>query len=376
MAFITLNKKKLKDNFTVLDKLFRKHKKDWAIVTKLLCGNKDYLKEVLDLGIEEVCDSRIKNLKVIKSMAPEVQTVYIKPPSKRSIRTIVKYADVSFNTESDTIRLLSEEAKRQGKIHRVVIMIELGDLREGIMGEHLLDFYRKIFELSNIEVVAIGSNYNCLHGVMPSVDKMIQLSLYKQLIEVAFNKKIRWVTGGTSVVIPLLKRKQLPGAINHFRVGETLFFGADLFNGGKFKDMHDDVFILYSEIIEITQKPVVPIGELAQNPSGDTFEINESDYGKSSYRAILDLGLLDISPDYMIPCEPDMKVISASSDMLIIDLGDNEKKLKVGDLINFRLKYMGALSLFNSDYVEKIVIEDEKSLEIDRRFKDRRNRSV
>ena len=376
MAFITLNKKKLKDNYTGLAKLFKKYDKDWAIVTKLLCGNKDYLKEVLDLGIEEVCDSRIKNLKVIKAMAPQVQTVYIKPPSKRSIKTIVKYADVSFNTESDTIRLLSEEAKRQDKIHKVVIMIELGDLREGIMGDHLLDFYKKIFELSHIEVVAIGSNFNCLHGVMPSVDKMIQLSLYKQLIEVSFNKKIRWVTGGTSVVIPLLKRKQLPAAINHFRVGETLFFGAYIFSGGNVDDMHDDVFILYSEIIERTEKPIVPIGELAQNPSGETFQINEKDYGKSSFRAILDLGLLDINPEYLIPCETDMQIISASSDMLIIDLGDNEKNMKVGDLIKFRLKYMGALSLFNSDYVEKFVIEDENDLDFSQRFKDRQNRSV
>jgi predicted amino acid racemase len=376
MAFITLNKNKLKHNYTVLDKLFKKHSKDWAIVSKLLCGHKDYLREVLDLGIEEVCDSRIKNLKVIKSMAPEVQTVYIKPPSKRSIRTIIKYADVSFNTESDTIRLLSEEAKRQGKIHKVVIMIELGDLREGIMGDHLLDFYKKIFELSNIEIVAIGSNFNCLHGVMPSIDKMIQLSLYKQLIEVAFSKKIKWVTGGTSVVIPLLKRKQLPAAINNFRVGETLFFGADLFEGGKFEDMYDDVFILYSEIIEITEKPIVPIGELAQNPSGETFEIDERDYGKSSYRAILDLGLLDINPEFMIPCEKDTEIISASSDMLIIDLGKNDRNMKVGDLVKFRLKYMGALSLFNSDYVEKVVIEDENDLDISQRFKDRQNRSV
>lgn len=359
MAYMTLDRKKLQSNFRQLDELFTKNNIDWAIVTKLLCGNKLYLREVLDLGIREVCDSRIRNLKVIKSLAPEVQTVYIKPPAKRSIRNIVRYADVSFNTESETIRLLSEEAQRQGKVHKVVIMIELGDLREGIMGEHLLEFYEKVFQFKNIEVVAIGSNFNCLHGVMPSIDKMIQLSLYEQLIEARFNVKIPWVTGGTSVVIPLLKRKQLPAAINHFRVGETLFFGADLFAGGTMKGMHDDVFELYSEIIEVTLKPTVPIGELAENPSGEKYEVRESDYGKTSYRAILDLGLLDINPDFLIPNDPEMQVISASSDMLIIDLGKNKKGLKVGDLVRFKLKYMGALSLFNSDYIDKLVIQED-----------------
>jgi len=359
MAFITLNKKKLKTNFAFLDTLFKEQGIEWAIVTKLLCGNRSYLKEVLDLGVQEVCDSRIQNLKVIKSITNDVQTVYIKPPPKRSIKSVVTYADVSFNTESETIRLLSEEAKRQGKVHKIVIMIELGDLREGIMGEHLLEFYEKVFRLDNIEVVAIGSNFNCLHGVMPSVDKMIQLSLYKQLIETRFNKKIPWVSGGTSVVIPLLMRKQLPAAINHFRVGETLYFGADLFSGGTIPGMHDDVFKLYSEIIEVTLKPLVPIGELAENPSGERFEIDEKDYGKTSYRAILDLGLLDINPEFLFPEDPELKVINASSDMLIIDLGQNMHGYKVGDLLSFRLKYMGALSLFNSDYVEKKVIVDE-----------------
>lgn len=375
MAYMTLNQKKLKANYRFLDKLFTANNIDWAIVTKVLCGNKTYLKEVLDLGIKEVCDSRIRNLKAIKSLSEDVQTVYIKPPPKRSIKSVVRYADVSFNTETGTIRLLSEEAKRQGKVHKVVIMIELGDLREGIMGEHLIDFYRKIFEYDNIEVVAIGSNFNCLHGVMPSQDKMVQLSLYKQLIEASFNKKIPYVTGGTSVVIPMLKRSQVPASINHFRVGETLFFGADLFNGGTIEGMHDDVFRLYSEIIEVTLKPTVPIGDLAQNPSGETYEIDESDYGKTSYRAILDIGLLDINPDYMIPDDPDVEIISASSDMLILDLGKNTQNRKIGDLVTFRLKYMGALSLFNSDYIDKVVVETEpgpNGVHHARRFSDHR----
>lgn len=355
MAFLTLNKKKLQHNYEVLDKLMKKHDVEWAIVTKLLCGNEKYLKEVLDLGIPEVCDSRISNLKKIKKIRPDVQTVYIKPPARRSIHKVVKYADASFNSESETIRLLSEEAVRQNKIHKVVIMIELGDLREGIMGDHLIDFYASIFELPNIEVVAVGANLNCLHGVMPSQDKFIQLSLYKQLIEARFNVKIPYVTGGTSVVLPMLRRSQVPKAINHFRIGETLYFGNNLFDDKPFHDMKTDVIKLHSEIIEITLKPKVPIGTLAANPSGDTFEVNEEDYGKNSYRAILDIGLLDISPDFLIPDDPKIEVVSASSDMLIVDLGETPRDYKVGDLLSFRLKYMGALRLLNSYYIEKVV---------------------
>ncbi len=356
MAYIQLDKKRLLHNYEFLNEVFSLRNIDWSIVTKLLCGNKDFLQVILDTGIREICDSRIKNLKRIKSLKPEVQTVYIKPPSKRSIPNIVRYADVSFNTESSTVELLSKEAVKQSKIHRITIMIELGDLREGIMGEHLTTFYEKIFNLPNIEVVAIGTNLNCLHGVMPSRDKLVQLSLYKQIVELKFNKKIRWITAGTSVVLPLLFRRQVPKAVNHFRIGETLFFGNNLFTGKPIKTMKSNVFKLFSQIIEITKKPKVPIGVLAENPSGEVFEVNESDYGITSYRAILDIGLLDISPDYLMPNDSKITIVNASSDMLVVDLGKTRRNYKVGDFITFELKYMGALRLMSSDYIEKRVV--------------------
>ncbi|MFT4668066.1 MAG: putative amino acid racemase [Ulvibacter sp.] len=355
MAYLNLYKDRLQHNFNFLQRLFDKHEKDWAIVTKLLCGNKLYLKEVLKLGIQEVCDSRLSNLKKIKELNPNVQTVYIKPPPKRSIKSVVKYADVSFNSESSTIQLLSEEAVRQNKVHKVTIMIELGDLREGIMGENLIEFYRKVFDLPNIEIVAIGANLNCLHGVMPSEDKLIQLSLYKQIVEATFHKKIRWITGGTSVTLPLLFKRQVPKSVNHFRIGEALYFGNNLVTDKPIRGMKTDVLRLYTEILELTEKPKVPTGAFAANPHGEIFKVDEEDYGKKSYRAIIDIGSLDISPDYLIPDDPELEIMNASSDMLIIDLGNTKRNYKVGSIISFNLKYMGALHLLNSDYIEKRV---------------------
>ena len=240
--------------------------------------------------------------------------------------------------------------------HKVIIMIELGDLREGVMGEELMDFYESVFKLPNIKVSGIGANLNCLHGVMPSQDKLIQLSLYKQLIEARFNVKIPWVTGGTSVMIPLIFKKQIPAGINHFRVGETLYFGNDLFTDGPIEGMKQDVIKLYTEIIEISEKPVIPIGVMETNPSGETFEVDEENYGKTSYRAIIDVGLLDINPDFLISETPGIEITGASSDMLVLDLGTNPMKFKVGDLVSFKLKYMGALRLLNSHYIEKRIV--------------------
>ncbi|MBL7105566.1 MAG: alanine/ornithine racemase family PLP-dependent enzyme [Bacteroidales bacterium] len=361
MAFIELNKEKLLHNFHYLDDLFEKNNIKWGMVSKILCGNKEYIKLLLELGIKEIHDSRVSNLEVIKKVNPDVQTVYIKPPPKRSIRSLVKYADVSLNTEYDTIKLISEEAKRQNKTHKIIIMIEMGDLREGVMGEDVLDFYSSVFKLPNINVVGIGTNLNCLNGIMPTHDKMVQLSLYEQLIEATFNKKIPWVSGGSSVTIPLIYKKLIPKGVNHFRIGETLFFGNNLITGKPIKGMKTDVFKLYAEVIELREKPKMPIGEVGTNVAGESPEFNEKDYGKTSFRAILDIGLLDIGlldidTKNIKPLTKRFHFSGASSDMMVLDIGRNSGKLKIGDLVEFRPDYMGVLRILNSDYIDKKIV--------------------
>ncbi len=119
--------------------------------------------------------------------------------------------------------------------------------------------------------------------------------------------------------------------------------------------MHPDVFRLYSEIIELYEKPIVPSGEQMANPSGKKASFKESDKGKKIFRAIIDIGLLECNPQFLIPEDDAVKVIEASSDMLVLDLGKNPKQYKVGDLVSFQLKYMGALGIMNSNYIPKQV---------------------
>lgn len=355
MAILTLNRDSLRHNHQFLEELFEHSAAEWGVVTKLLCGHRTFIREVLALGIKEVHDSRVSNLKLIKELAPDVQTVYIKPAPKRSIPAIIRYADVSLQTDIESLKLLSIEAQKQKKIHKVIIMVEMGDLREGVMGERLIDFYEAAFELPMLDFIGLGTNLNCLHGIMPSQDKLIQLSLYKQIIELKFKRKIPWISGGTSVTIPLLLQQRIPSGVNHFRIGETLYFGADLFTGTVISGMREDVFRLEAEIIELSEKPSLPTGEISHNPQGELLELDESKYGKSSIRAIIDIGVLDVDPKYLIMPHSSMEVLGSSSDMIVIDLGSNPLQLKVGDTLEFALKYMGALSLMNSNYVDKRV---------------------
>lgn len=357
MAYITLNSTKLKENYDHLDSLFKENNIEWAIVAKLLCGNRLFLEQVLNLGIAEVCDSRISNLQTIKSINPNVQTVYIKPPAKGNVKKVLKCADVTFNTELDTIQLLSAAAVEMGKNHKIVIMIELGELREGVMRDEFIDFYSKVFDLPNIEVVGIGTNLTCMYGVLPNQDKLIQLCLYKQLVEAKFNKVIPYISGGASVTLPLIERDLLPKDINHFRIGETLFLGTDVYNNKVFDHMHNDVFKLYAEVIELNEKPLIPSGEMGFNLNGEKQSWDDSISG-TSFRAIVDVGLLDVEESHLTPVAEGMNIVGASSDMLVIDLQRNENNVQVGDFIEFKMDYMGILRLMNSNYIDKKLEDD------------------
>lgn len=357
MAYITLDTEKLKDNYKKLDELFVQNNIEWSPVAKVLCGNKVFLQELLGLGIQQVCDSRITNLKNIRALDPNIETVYIKPPAKRSIQNVVRYADVSFNTELSTIQLLSESAQKADKVHKIVIMIEMGELREGVLREDFINFYEQVFQLPNIQVVGIGTNLTCMYGVLPNHDKLIQLSLYTQLIEAKFNHVIPYISGGASVTIPLIERGLLPKGVNHFRVGESLFLGTDVYHNRPFTTMHNDVFKLYAEIIELNEKPVLPSGELGYNLNGEKIEFDQQYSGKTIQRAIVDIGLLDIQPDHIFPIDENIKIIGESSDMLVVDLGENELQKKVGDVIEFRMDYMGLLRVMSSEYIDKRVLK-------------------
>lgn len=363
MAYISLNTDKLRHNYLQLDNLFKKNGLQWAVVSKMLCGNKKYLEALIQLGIRQVCESRVSNLKTIKSIAPDIETYFIKPAAKRNAQKVVMYADVSFNTSYETVKALSAHAVALNKQHKIVIMVELGERREGVMKNQLPEFYAAVSQLPNIEVVGLGTNHTCMFGVLPDYDKLSLLCICKEVIKERFGDDIPIISGGASVTIPLIEENELPAAVNHFRVGETLFLGTDVYSNEEREDLHQDVFTLYAEIIELQKKPLAPSGKMGLNLMREKYTQQSS--SKSSIRAIVDVGLIDIEAKHMVPDDLSLKIIGASSDMMVVDLGENDEHYKVGDDIKFRMDYMGILRIMHSAYVEKR-IETEALASIER----------
>ncbi|MFT5336359.1 MAG: putative amino acid racemase, partial [Luteibaculaceae bacterium] len=161
MAELTIRAGKIKKNIHQLGAYFKEHGIEWSLVTKVFSGDLDFLNNVLTpetiRNINSVGDSRITSLKNLKKVNPEMRTIYIKPPALMYAEEVVKYADISLNSSFSTIQALDKAALKQNKIHQIIIMIEMGELREGVQRDDVIEFYEKVFDLRNIEVIGIGS---------------------------------------------------------------------------------------------------------------------------------------------------------------------------------------------------------------------------
>lgn len=359
MNRITINPEVLRHNIDVIDGWMTKHGANWTLVTKVLCGHADTLHVLQKLGVRSMGDSRIDNLQAIERIVPNFESWYLRLPHLSAVPRIVAAADVSLNSEIEIIKAINQEAGRQNRVHRIIVMIELGDLREGILPGSLVEFYKQIFELPHIEVIGIGANIGCLAGAVPNKDQLMQLALYRELLELKFERKLPMISAGSSSVLPLLLEEQVPKAINHFRIGEAVFLGTDLINGGTLPGLRDDAITLEAEIIEIKEKNLVPMGDTSlitpfesDIPNDENAEANPSRRG---YRVIVAIGQLDTDVAGLTPRQPGFRLAGASSDVAVLNIGENDAGLKIGDSIQFGVNYSALLRLMSGKYTDQVI---------------------
>ena len=356
MNRLTINLEALRHNINTIDGWLKDHGATWTLVTKVLCGHRDTLAALQHLGVHSMADSRLRNLRNIVKLTPEIETWYLRLPHMAAIPQIIELTDASLNSEIETIEALSAEACRQDRRHGIIVMIELGDLREGILPGHLIHFYNHIFELPNLEVLGIGANIGCLSGCVPNVDQYTQLKLYRELLELKFGRELPMISAGTSATLPLLHESSVPKAINHFRVGDSVFLGTDLIHGGAMAELRDDAMLLEVDVVEIKEKSLVPVGETSSLAPFEFTATEEYEPGARGYRAICTVGGLDTDVAGLTPVDTRYSIAGGASDLTVINIGDNRGDLAIGDQIKLRPNYAALLRLMVSPYIDKEVV--------------------
>lgn len=355
---------KLKANLDVLGTATHDGGCTMAIVTKSFCANPN-VTEMIDAHplVDYLADSRVANLKKMEGLSKE--KILLRIPQESELDEMVRYADISFQSEVDTLVKTDEAMGKLIKIgsedsnddiikkHKVVLMVDLGDLREGIFyteADKIFEAVKVVLDSENLELFGIATNLTCYGAIIPKPDNLSILTDIASQIEGKFDIKLDMVSGGNSSSYYLLEKNELPQGINNLRLGEAFVLGNETAYGARIEGTYNDGVFLEAQIVELKEKPSLPIGEVGMDAFGNVPEYEDRGVIK---RAIIAVGQQDADPDSMTPMDSKIDILGASSDHMILDVTKSDREYKVGDIVSFTLGYGGLLKAATSDYVGK-----------------------
>ncbi len=350
MAFpeLCIDRAKLKHNMGALLKLAEPAGIKLHFVTKCLCAWRPAVEAMQEAGADFFADSRIENLAAIQDLGLSRMLVRI-PMISQAMET-VRYADLSLNSDLSVIEALSDAALALDMEHGVILMVEMGDLREGFMPEEVVEVASRVLNLRGVWLAGIGANFNCYGGVIPEEKQLEELAALAETLRERFAIPLPLVSGGNSGSLYLLKEGRMPRGINHLRIGEGYLTGVETSFRRPIGDMYEDVFTLRAEIVELRRKPSVPQGRIGPNSFNEipVFE----DQG-NLWRAILAVGEQDTRCDTLTPRDDAVRFLGASSDHMLLDVSLALRDFRVGDILEFSPDYAALLRAMTSPYVTK-----------------------
>jgi len=355
---IEISISQIRDNARMLSQLYGEKGISLMGVSKAVLGEPSIAEAMIQGGVRFIADSRIENIKKMKDAGIAAQFVLLRTPFSQA-ESVVKNTDISLNTEIETLKRLSYYAKAQNKKHRVIIMVELGDLREGVMPGDLSEFIKKTLSLPHLKVVGIGCNLACYGGVKPDGKNMGELSELSDRIEKEFQIRLELISGGNSANYEWYKSARDVGKINNLRLGESILLGCETVNRKAIPGLHTGAFQLFAEVIEAKQKPSLPFGDICQDAFGNFHHFQDRGIRQ---RVLVALGRQDVLVSGL-KSNNAMEILGSSSDHIILDNENNN--LQVGDEVNFNLDYGGLLAAMTSPFIKKqfVNINDHSAAE-------------
>ncbi|MDF2545458.1 MAG: alanine racemase [Anaerosolibacter sp.] len=349
---LEINLSKIYHNGKLLVEMCEKKGIEIAGVTKVFRGNPEIAKVLVDAGVSMLADSRIENIKKLKDI--EIQKMLIRIPMLSEVEELVEYVDISINSELEVMDKISKEALRRNKVHQIMLMIDLGDLREGLWEDEIDSTVEQVLMMRGIQLAGLGANFGCYGGIVPERHTLEKLINIKQGIEKKYNISIPYLSGGNSNSLHLIWEEQMPEGINHLRIGYPFVLGKEDVYDQVIEGLYGDAFRLYGEIVEIKNKPSVPIGKRGIDAFGNMPEFIDRGIRK---KAIVALGRQDVRLEGIMPKDDNVTILGASSDHLILDITDTETIYGLGDIMEFTVNYGALLAAMTSDYVEKEIIK-------------------
>lgn len=355
MPCLKINLTKIRQNAERVIGMCGKHGVSVTGVTKSFCGDPKIVQAFADAGITTFADSRLENIIAMKEAGIRGEFLLLRIPMLSEVVEIVAHADGSVNSEIETIRALSDAAFSIGKRHRVLLMVDVGDLREGVWPDKVLETAGEIMGCKGIEFIGLGTNLGCYGGVLPTYGNLSLLTKLKEEIEQTYGCEVPVVSAGGTSVMKMIEEGPWPAGVNNVRIGEAIMSGMDSVNiERRIPGLHQDAFTLIAEVVELKEKPSMPIGPTGYNAfHGITQHVDKG----IRKRAICAIGKQDMFLEKITPYGEGIEVLGGSSDHFLLDVTEYPGKLRIGSTIAFNIMWDNVLRLTTSPYVRRVYTE-------------------
>ncbi len=317
-------------------------------VTKCVQGEPAVALAMLRGGVTMLGESRLANVKRLRASGVDAPLLLLRLPCLSEVADVVRHTQYSVNSEAKTIFALSKAATEIGTRHGVLISVDTGDRREGVLPRDAAELCRLVLDLPGLDLAGVGTCLSCLCGVVPTSEKHEEFAELAEWLEDELDLSLPMVSFGHTVDLPVVMRDSVPTAFNQIRIGGALLVGNDNMVGYHIPNVVENAFKAYAEVIEVQTKPSMPDGELGVDAFFRTPEW--SDLGMRR-RAILAMGEMDLATQFIRPTLPGAVVVGATSDHLVVDVTDAES-VQLGDEMEFVMSYTAIAYAWSSAHAE------------------------
>lgn len=290
---------------------------------------------VLRVGFQGLADSRVQNLRLLRESFPTAQLTLLRQPQRGDCALAVTVCDRICVSSAHVLPWLEKEASGQGRHSDILVIVEYGDGRDGVLPEALSEFCRLVEKNDHLRLAGVLGNMGCEGGVPPSparyqrflaaVDSCVQMGVH-----------LDRVSCGNSASIPDLLDGSFPRTVNEVRFGEALLLGSETADGRPIPGGKTDAFKFQAEVLEVADKSLK---------------------GSQERRVVIALGRADIGHGQLVPVRyEEQEVAFISSDHLV--LIDRGRRLGPGEIVEFVPTYFALLGGIISEGVEKSFIDN------------------
>ncbi len=308
-------------------------------VTKGCYGNPKIASSFCNGGIKVIADSRLDNLEKLHQ-AGFSPLMMLRQPMYSEVKSLINIVEYFLISETTAAKWLSSEAVKTNKQAKIIMMIELGDGREGFNTDDFIYVVREINDLPGLKISGIGTNIACLGGVKPTPDRLKGLVDLKISAEEQIEYKLDIVSGGNSSAWNLIENEKIPSGVNQLRIGEAILLGQETVDYMPINGTFQDAIKVKAEVLEVRKK--------------------------QKKMAVLAIGIQELGAGSLKPVYKDIKIGRVSSDHLVIEFLSEKRFLttKAGDAIDFIPDYFALLALSGCRTVKKRYFSSRENLKI------------